>query len=283
MPALETSARNRTDAGSPLASALRRARKRSVLRRPLVAWRHRNLADADTLLVSFPRSGSTWLRFMLAGAIAEDPVDFASVDEVIPYVGSDPTQRTATWGTSGHLIKSHERHSTLGAQGRHRFIYLIRDGRDVAVSYYFFCQRHGTWVGSFSAFLEAFLSARLDGYGSWQSHVEGWLGDDGPDRDHILVRYEDLHADAAAELRRCAEFLDTGLDEEKLEQAIATGSADRMRAAERRSPKRVSNPSIPNVRATSSKNWREHFSDRDLQEFRRRAGAAAALGGYDLD
>ncbi len=266
-----------------LAPALRRARKRSVLRRPVVAWRHRQLGDSDTLLVSFPRSGSTWLRFMLAAAIADEPVDFSSVDEIIPFVGAGPTDDAAMWATSGHLIKSHERFSSFGPQGRHRFIYLIRDGRDVAVSYFYFCRRHGTWAGTFSSFLEAFLAGRLDGYGSWQSHVEGWLGDDRPRREHILIRYEDLHADAATEVRRCTDFLKTPLDEEALDRALAAGSADRMREAERRSSKSVADPSIPNIRSTRSSNWRELFAEDDLAEFRRRAGRAFALGGYELD
>lgn len=254
-----------------------------MLRRPLVAWRHRHLTDHDTLLVSFPRSGSTWLRFMLAAAIAERPVDFASVDRVIPYVGDPPTADAAIWGTAGHLVKSHERFSRLGSQGRRRFIYLVRDGRDVAVSYFYFCRRHGTWAGSFDGFLDAFLAGRLDGYGSWPVHVEGWLGDRADQPEHILVRYEDLHRDADAELARCASFLATPLDDERRERALAAGSAERMRAAERRSARKVADPSIPNVRATKSSGWREHFGADQLAEFRRRAGRAFELAGYEPD
>ncbi|MEZ5062909.1 MAG: sulfotransferase domain-containing protein [Solirubrobacterales bacterium] len=205
------------------------------------------------------------------------------MDRVIPYVGSPPTPEAAVWGNGGHLIKSHERFSRTGGQGRHRFIYLVRDGRDVAVSYFFFCRRHGTWAGSFDDFLDAFLDGRLDGYGAWQDHVEGWLGTGADRSDHILLRYEDLHADASGELERCAAFLGTTLDEGRRERALAAGSADRMRDAERRSDRKVADPSIPNVRATKSSGWRDHFGPEQLAEFRRRGGRAFELAGYGPD
>lgn len=269
-----------------VAAAFRRARKRSPLRRPVVAWRHRTVGPTDTLLVSFPRSGSTWLRFMLAAAASTEPVEFDSVDQIVPLIGHTATDRAAEWGTHGHLIKSHERFSHLYVRRSQRFIFLIRDGRDVVVSYYYYCLRNGWWVGDFAGFLEAFLRGRLDGYGSWQSHVEGWLGEAASGRDHLLVRYEDLHADAAREVRRCAEFLQMPLTEERLEQSLAAGSADRMRESEQRRsklPSKVVDPSIPVVRATKSSNWREQFSDRDEALFLRHAARALELGGYRLD
>lgn len=267
-----------------LLPALRRARKRSPLRRPVVAWRHRTVGPNDTLLVSFPRSGSTWLRFMLAAAASTEPVEFDSVDEIVPLVGAAPTRKAAEWGTSGRLIKSHERFSRLYIPRSQRFIFLIRDGRDVAVSYYYYCLRNGWWVGAFRTFLDAFLGGRLDGYGPWHRHVEGWLGEAAEGRDHLLVRYEDLHRDAAAELQRCAEFLQMPLTEERLSQSLAAGSVDRMRESEQRRstlPSRVIDPSIPVVRSTKSSNWREEFSDQDLAKFQRHAARALDLGGYE--
>ena len=267
-----------------LAAALRRARKRSALRRPVVARRHRTVGPDDTLLVSFPRSGSTWLRFMLAAAASTEAIEFDSVDEIVPLVGAAPSGRAAEWGTAGRLIKSHERFSRLYVPRSQRFIFLIRDGRAAAVSYYYYCLRNGWWVGEFPGFLDAFLDGRLDGYGSWHRHVEGWLGEAAEDRDHLLVRYEDLHADATAELRRCAEFLRTPLTEERLGRGLAAGSVDRMRDSEQRRstlPSKVVDPSIPVVRSTKSSSWREEFSDEDLLKFERRAARALSLGGYE--
>lgn len=268
-----------------IAAALRRARKRSPLRRPVVAWRHRSVGPTDTLLVSFPRSGSTWLRFMLAAAASAEPVEFDSVDEIVPLVGATATDRAAEWGTQGYLIKSHERFNRLYVRRSQRFIFLVRDGRDVAVSYYYYCLRNGWWVGAFPEFLDAFLRGRLDGYGAWQDHVEGWLREAAEDRDHILVRYEDLHADAAGEVRRCAEFLQMPLTEERLQQSLAAGSVDRMRDSEQRRlnlPAKVVDPSIPVVRSTKSSNWREQFSDEDRDRFQRHAARALRLGGYEV-
>jgi hypothetical protein len=277
--------RNPEDSLARVVPALRRAKKRSMLRRPVVAWRHRALTSSDTMLVSFPRSGSTWLRFMLAGAVSPEPVEFDSVDEMVPFVGAPRTRRTARWGTSGHLIKSHERYSRLYDSHYRRFVYLIRDGRDVALSYFYYCLRNGWWLGEFSPFLDAFLTGRLDGYGPWHRHVEGWLEMGARRAEHILVRYEDLHRDAGAELQRCAGFLHTPLSQENLQEGLAAGSADRMRSSEERSSTlrshRVADPGIPVVRSTKPSNWRRELTEMDLAKFQRYAGRALELGGYE--
>ncbi|MFN8164258.1 MAG: hypothetical protein U0R26_10630 [Solirubrobacterales bacterium] len=164
-----------------------------------------------------------------------------------------------------------------------RFIYLIRDGRDVAVYSLLLRQRHGTWTGSFPGFVEAFLDGRLDGYGAWQDHVEGWLAGLGRSGTTSWSATRTRTSIVAREPTRCADFLRTPLREGRIAEAIEVGAADRMRDAESRSTRQVVNPAIPNVRSTRTSNWSEHFGDREMAAFRRRGGRALELGGYALD
>ncbi len=86
----------------------------------------------DVFLVSFPKSGNTWARFLLANLTRpEQPATFANIHLLIP----DPS-----WTTKKELdrlprpriIKSHE---CFDPRYR-RVIYIVRDPRDVAVSQY---------------------------------------------------------------------------------------------------------------------------------------------------
>ena len=68
------------------------------------------LHEEDIFIVCYPRSGSTWTRFLLANLIrygSGEPVDFYSVRRVIPDI-----ERKAHWEmirkmTSPRLIKCH--------------------------------------------------------------------------------------------------------------------------------------------------------------------------------
>ena len=43
----------------------------------------------DTFIVSYPKSGNTWTRFLVAGLIhSDEPLTFLKADQVIPSVDS---------------------------------------------------------------------------------------------------------------------------------------------------------------------------------------------------
>jgi len=63
----------------------------------------------DVMLVSYPRSGNTWVRFLLANLMSDSdrPLDFVEMEGFIPAIHS-----TRQWGqiksmASGRFIKSH--------------------------------------------------------------------------------------------------------------------------------------------------------------------------------
>jgi hypothetical protein len=95
-------------------------------------------------------------------------------------------------------------------------IYIVRDPRDVAVSYAHHSGRSPAWAVDQLSDPDAMLEPSLrwigtqtcQRLGSWSEHVSGWL-------DHdlfpvTLVRYEDLHAEPVGEFGRVARF--AGLD-----------------------------------------------------------------------
>jgi hypothetical protein len=120
----------------------------------------------------------------------------------------------------GRLIKTHEPYRRQYP----RAIYLVRDVRDVAVSYFHYLQGRGVTVGDFDDFIISFSRGRLDGYGTWQGHVQSWLSGSSSTGSVLIVRYEDLRVDTSAELSKIARFVGIEVTGSDLETAVEDNS-----------------------------------------------------------
>ena len=71
-----------------------------------VDWVPDSIKKDDTFVVSYPKSGNTWVRFLLANALYPDAkVDFHTIHELIPEVGNEETRRSGL--PRPRLFKSH--------------------------------------------------------------------------------------------------------------------------------------------------------------------------------
>jgi hypothetical protein len=228
-----------------------RARARSIraARSVVVEARHVGVRNTDSFVVSYPKSGSTWLRFMLAALIDGVEIDFESVEDVIPSVGRHRKGRTTSVG--GRLIKSHEPYKRTYGRRYRRVVYVARDPRAVVVSYYWFQIRNGNFTGSLSDFVSLFVAGGVDGYGTWADHVDGWL-DVARDSQLLLhfVRYEDMLRETPRVVRGVAQFLEIDDTVESVERVVAANSRARMAAKEAKSTVLATSPraDIPFVR-----------------------------------
>src|SRR5438270_613556 len=113
-------------------STLRRARAAVAPTPPRPAARGLTVLPTDVLLVSYPRSGNTWLRFLLANALRPAQVaTFADVGAVVPDIYDEP-DRDLLRRPVPRVLKSHEPFD----ERYRRVLYLVRHPADVAVSYY---------------------------------------------------------------------------------------------------------------------------------------------------
>lgn len=116
------------------------------------------------------------------------------------------------------VIKTHDPIQWLDdlTQGHQqvKLIYLHRDPRDVAVSFYHHMSLKPAMRGvSFQDFYRDVIRdpARAP-HGLWEDHVRGYLG--ARAARHILVlRYEDMIADLSEQIRRIAEFIGLKISE----------------------------------------------------------------------
>src|ERR1039457_2470346 len=127
----------------------------------------------DIFLVSFPKSGNTWTRFLLANLrFPNEPATWANIDRLIP----DPTgtaKRDFDRMPRPRIIKSHECFDPRYP----RVIYIVRDPRDVAASFYFYNLKVRVIPDGYSMdeFVDRFVAAKVVPHGSWGQNIATWL------------------------------------------------------------------------------------------------------------
>lgn len=222
-------------------------------------------------LVSYPKSGNTWMRMMLASLLAgggeidiNHVVDDCSVatraemDELLGVESSELTHdeiaeaRPALHAeilafARGPLVlrKVHDRFWRT-ASGTPAFdvkvtrgaVYLVRDPRDVAVSY---AHHRGLPVNSIIQAMSdpAAELARFElackrqlpqPLGTWSGHITSWL--EQSEMPVLVLRYEDLKKDPRTGLRAAAALFGIPATESQIESAVQATRFEVLRAQE---------------------------------------------------
>jgi hypothetical protein len=217
---------------------------RLVLARTAMAGRGLTVFPEDVFITSYPRSGNTWVRFLVANLVWRDgSTDFKNINRRIPDI-YHATDRQLLAMPRPRLLKSHEYFDPR----YQKVIFVLRDVRSVVVSLYYYWLGMGDipylsrlgyklparkeFLGSVDRFAELMVDSQLAGpYGRWDEHVLSWLGACGQNPARFLyLRYEDMLAQHPPALRDIARFLDLSLPEEELEPILARCSFDTMRA-----------------------------------------------------
>jgi hypothetical protein len=248
---------------------------------------HRSLLilPDDIFLVSFPKSGNTWTRFLLANLrFPDQPATWANINRLIP----DPTvttKRDFDRMPRPRIIKSHECFDPRYP----RVVYIVRDPRDVVVSQYHYHRkiRKIEDDSPMEKFVTRFLAGETCPHGSWGQNVSTWLTTSEGNPRFLLLRYEDLVADTARELAKVVAFLDLSAGPERIAQAVERSSADRMRQLEKRQPDKNelmkgSRKDLSFVRAAGSGGWRSDLPAPMVAQIEAAWGSLMQHLGYEL-
>jgi hypothetical protein len=214
----------------------------------------------DIVLVSYPKSGNTWTRFLMANLMYPNvDVSFANINRLV----ADPALASKKFLKSlrrPRVLKSHEPFDVRYP----KVIYIVRDPRDVVVSeYHFEIKKKRLDPGvPLAEFVERFIAGKTGTYGSWGENVSSWVAAKHGNPSFLLIRYEDLLQETICELSRIAAFVGLEASLERLNAAISRSSADQMRKLEKQqsdlwSGTKGTRQEIPFVRAATSGGWRQ--------------------------
>lgn len=259
----------------PILRKVRFALAKTPARAPLVWARHRSFLPSDAFVGSYPRSGSTWLRFMLLEILAGESAGFSRTNEMLPDVGRHQTGAPVLPG-GGRLIKTHEPFRPEYKKA----IYLARDPRDVALSEFAYQKALGFAGNDFDIYLQRFLRGDVNPFGSWTNHAISWMeAADGGRSEVLLVCFEELKRNPVEELTRIADFLGVPVQPDKIRQAVANNSMDRMRQKEKADPQRASAKG-KFIRSGSAGGWRAVFTPEQSQLVQQHTSKILARLGY---
>jgi hypothetical protein len=253
-------------------------------------------------LASFPKSGNTWFRIFLANLAASDsgPADINDLDErggiasnrhefeaatlldsaLVSHDDIDRLRpavhvRAAANRKDQRWIKVHDAYTLnadgeplLGRRAATAAIYLVRDPRDVAVS---FAHHTNTTIDAAIELMNAPDSALCRGRKGpapqlrqkllgWSGHAASWL--DQADTPVHLVRYEDLRADPSRTFAAALQFARTPATAEEISRAIRHSDFGELQRQETEKgfAERMSR-TAPFFRSGQVGGWRDALSD----------------------
>lgn len=210
---------------------VRRMRNRMLLERAA--------PSVDAFLVSYPKSGRTWLRYLLSCYFAQvagldfEP-DLRSTFRVHPNFDRDMERGLPAFvGRDTNidipLIAVSHRQFDVALFGGRPTIILVRDPRDTCVSAYFHETRHKhRFSGSIGEFIEDptyGVPAIVQYHNGWAEGLAASLS--------LVVSYEEMSSNADATVRRLLDFLDMPVDERALVQAIEKAQFSKMQKTEK--------------------------------------------------
>jgi hypothetical protein len=193
---------------------------------PFFQGRLVDIRPSDYMIVSYPRSGNTMLRYALAHILSkEEAVNYKTVRALIPDIYETFNYQLRKM-PSPRYLKSHECFKPYYC----KVLYLVRHPRDVASSYYHYKRVRNEIDAhlSFEEFYEKFLEGGIDRYGSWPDHVASWIGARGESKDFKIVKYEDLMTHKKENLREICDFLNIPVTEDTLDKVVVATSMENM-------------------------------------------------------
>lgn len=182
--------------------------------------------DADDVLIcSYFKSGTNWTMHIAVQIAWRGQASFDHIHDLVPWpelpdrmryavpVTDDSVRRGSPTGL--RVIKTHLPLEKIPFVSPARYIWVVRDPKDVFVSSYHFVRSTmlGPLMPSVQKWLDLFLSGDTP-LGSWAGHLQGgWLN---RHRDNLLfLTYEEMKADLPGTVDRMARFMGVDLTPEE--------------------------------------------------------------------
>lgn len=216
--------------------------------RALSSWMARMLARAaaykpterDVLVCSYFKTGTNWTMQIALQVAHRGEAHFEHIHDLVPWIDVHPRARFAVPATDDSLwqgcptglriIKTHAGFDHLAYNPAARYIWVVRDPKDVFVSSYHFIRSVtlGRLMPTREQWLELFLSPHTL-FGSWARHVDsGWRN---RHRGNVLfLTYEEMKADLPAAVQKIAALMRVDLSAAELDRVVEQSSYAHMKS-----------------------------------------------------
>ena len=185
----------------------------------------------DVIITPYAKSGTTWVQQIVHGLRTRGSMNFDEITAVIPWLEMAHDLGMALEQPQVGQPRAFKSHLSwdLVPKGA-RYIYVIRDPKDVVVSMYHFMA--GWWFAPEAISLDVFARAQFlspKNPVSYWAHIRSWWPHR-HDPDVLFLCYEDMKQDLPRTVQHIATFIGCALDDELLDLVVRQSSLEFMRA-----------------------------------------------------
>nr|DBA17279.1 TPA: hypothetical protein GDO54_002753 [Pyxicephalus adspersus] len=230
----------------------------------------------DVVISTYPKAGTTWTSEIVDMIYCGGDPEKCKRDTIynrVPYlefrIPNMPTGVELLEGRpSPRLLKTHLPIQLMPESfwdKKSKVIYIARNAKDVAVSYYFFHNMVKALPdpGPWDIFLDSYMKGYVC-YGSWHDHVKGWW-EKRYDHNILYLFYEDLKENPKREIRKMLQFLEIKMTDDIVEKIVHHTSFEEMKNNDMVNYKTIANDVLDQTTTTFMRkglagDWKNYFT-----------------------
>jgi hypothetical protein len=220
---------------------------------------------SDIWLASFPKSGNTWMRFILSNIMTgyckkNIEINFNNIQDIIPdiYINND-IPIDLGFSPFPRIIKTHEKYNKKLKNS----IYIVRNPKDVMVSFYHYmkdgCDQD---IKNFSDFLRN----KKYGIDPWCKNIKSWAN-----KANVIISFENLKKNPKKEIKKIINFLNIEIEDSLINEAINKSTFEKMKKIEKQDEswkeKHNLNKNYSFIRKGEVNQGKTYFNTEDLKYF----------------
>lgn len=189
----------------------------------------------EYFLISYPKSGNTWVRVILSNLLKKDEnlkIGLHNIHQFVPD-SHNKTQRQSIIQKNSDfnnlkikIVKSHDRFKPFFK--KKKVIYITRNLLDVIPSYFFYLKARK----SVQPRIDEVISGKANNsFGSWFNHIKFWVKR--KEHDILIISYEKLVSNTEKEIKSICDFIGLKSNSQEINKAIKNSNKKRMKDLEK--------------------------------------------------
>ncbi|XP_061171732.1 sulfotransferase 1B1-like [Saccostrea echinata] len=228
-----------------------------------------NIRSDDFFLCAYPKAGTHW-TWEIMSMILQQTAEYHPLKKETHMLEFN-TPEVLESVTSPRVFNTHLRPNNMPQQffDKHcKTVFVQRNPKDVAVSFYYHCMQTIKFCGTFIQFMDFFMEKHGPVYHSaWPLYTLEWekYFKEHPDHPVHYIMYEDLQQDPVSEIKRLAAFMDKPCDDQLANQIAEKCSFQNLKTAS--DTVKGGDRSMSFYRKGKVGDWKNHFTVALNEEF----------------